>query len=42
MKIRAVDAELIQKNGLMDIETDRGGYRHDAAKSRFPQFCRRD
>jgi len=27
MKIRRVDAELIQKDGLMDRQTDRGGYR---------------
>jgi hypothetical protein len=31
MKIRTVDAELIQMFGLMD----RGGYRHEAVKSLF-------
>jgi hypothetical protein len=41
MKIRTEEAELIQEDGLMDRQTDREGYRHGAAKSRFSQFSRR-
>jgi len=32
MKILRVGAELIQKNGLMNRQTDRGWYRHGATK----------
>jgi hypothetical protein len=38
MKILRVGTELIQKNGLMDRQTGRGGYRDMAHLSRFTQF----